>query len=398
MNSYSYVVLDRKGNKIKSSIEANSLDEARKLIALSGKTLVSIQEPSPLSKLKRNKKVTQKDLSIFCQQMTSMIRAGVTVTDSMKMVATSTGNGTLKDAILGASARVGKGDSLAEAMENYKHVFPFLLIQMVKAGEQAGSIDKTFERMGIQFEKEQKTKDSIKKATNYPKIVLAITIIAFLVICVGVMPMFVGIFEEMDAELPAITKFMLGVADFVKTKWYFLILIVPAFIGIKFFLKSNTGKQVMTKIKMKIGPVRNLEEKTAAANISRLLSTLLASGMYMAEALQIVEGTMENEYYRAAVNSVIKDVKNGYSLYDAFDATNAFPPLLLNLVQIGEKTGEISMMLEKAANYFEEEVDIATQALSSAIQPVMIVVMGGMVACMLYAVYGPMMSMYDGMQ
>ncbi len=399
MTTYTYVVLDRKGNKIKSTIDANSIAEARKLIALTGKTLISIQEPSVLSKLKRPKKITQKDLAIFCQQMNSMLRAGVTVTDSMGMVASTTSNALLKDAILRAEERVAKGDSMAVAMEQFPDVFPFLLIQMVKAGEESGSLDKTFNRMGVQFEKNQHTKDAIKKATNYPKIVMAITVIAMVVITVFVMPMFVGIFDEMGSDLPFVTKAMLGISDFIKARWYILlIIVVPLVVGFKMFSRSDKGKRTINALKMKIKILKNLEEKTAAANFARLLSTLLSSGMYMAEALEIVANTMENPTYKDALIAIRKDVTNGYPLYDAVDATNAFPLLLMNLIGIGEKTGDLSGMLEKAADYFEEDVDVATQALTGAIQPIMIVVMGSMVGLMMYAVYGPMMSMYSGME
>ena len=149
---------------------------------------------------------------------------------------------------------------------------------------------------------------------------------------------------------------------------------------------------------MFIKPVRDLVQKTATANMARLLSTLLGSGMYMAEALTIVENTMEDDLYKKTLSDIKRDVLNGYTLFDAVDATDMFPPLFLNLIAIGEKTGEISEMLEKAADYFEEEVDLATQRLSSAIQPIMIVIIGGIVGLLVYAVYGPMMSMYDGLQ
>lgn len=399
MNTYSYVVLDHKGNKRKGTVDANSIDAARKMIAITGKTLVSIKEPTLLSKLKIKKKVKARDLAIFCQQMSSMLKSGVTVTDAMNMIATSTDNVILKDAILNCSLLVGKGDTLSSAMKRYPAVFPFMLVQMLNAAEASGSIDDTFLRMSVQFDKSQKTHDTIKKALNYPKLVLAIAVIAVVVISVVVIPMFVSIFEEMGTELPAVTKFMLGLSDFFTTKWYILIpIVIVLFFGFKIFVKSQKGKKIINKVKMFIKPVHDLVQKTATANMARLLSTLLGSGMYMAEALTIVENTMEDDLYKKTLSDIKRDVLNGYTLFDAVDATDMFPPLFLNLIAIGEKTGEISEMLEKAADYFEEEVDLATQRLSSAIQPIMIVIIGGIVGLLVYAVYGPMMSMYDGLQ
>lgn len=399
MQTYTYVALDKKGNKRQSTVDANSIEEARQLVSLTGKTIIEIREPSPLSKLKMPKKVIPKDLSIFCQQMTSMLKAGVTVVDALNMVALSTGNATLKEALINVSASVAKGDSLALGMSEYKNVFPFILVKMVEAGEMSGSIDETFERMGIQFEKSQKTKDTIKKALNYPKLLLGICFAAVMLVSTVVLPNFVGIFEEMGTELPLPTVMLMGLSDFIMAYWYIiLIAIASAMIAWKLFSNSDKGKDIISRVKLKIPAFKNLEEKSATATMARLLCTLLGSGMFMAQALEIVEGTMENAVYKEALGDIRRDVLNGMSLYEATEDTGKFPLLFLNLISIGEKTGEISSMLEKSANYFEEEVDLATQQLSAMLQPAMIMIMGGMVGLLVYAIYGPMMGIYDGLE
>ena len=399
MTTYTYVALDKRGNKKQSTIDANSIDEARQLVALTGKTIIEIREPSALSKLKVPKKVIPKDLSIFCQQMTSMLKAGVTVVDALNMVSMSTSNPTLKEALISVSASVAKGDSLATAMSEYKDVFPFILVKMIEAGELSGSIDATFDRMGIQFEKSQKTKDTIKKALNYPKLLLGVCFGAVGVVSTVVLPNFVGIFEEMGTELPLPTKILMGLSDFVMGNWYIILIVLAAvIISWKLFSNSDKGKDMISRVKLKIPAFRNLEEKTATANMARLLCTLLGSGMYMAQALEIVEGTMENVVYKEALGNIRRDVLNGMSLYEATEDTGIFPQLFLNLISIGEKTGEISGMLEKSANYFEDEVDLATQQLSAMLQPAMIMIMGGMVGLLVYAIYGPMMGIYDGLE
>ena len=246
MQTYTYVALDKKGNKRQSTVDANSIEEARQLVSLTGKTIIEIREPSPLSKLKMPKKVIPKDLSIFCQQMTSMLKAGVTVVDALNMVALSTGNATLKEALINVSASVAKGDSLALGMSEYKNVFPFILVKMVEAGEMSGSIDETFERMGIQFEKSQKTKDTIKKALNYPKLLLGICFAAVMLVSTVVLPNFVGIFEEMGTELPLPTVMLMGLSDFIMAYWYIiLIAIASAMIAWKLFSNSDKGKEGM---------------------------------------------------------------------------------------------------------------------------------------------------------
>ena len=328
MQTYTYVALDKKGNKRQSTVDANSIEEARQLVSLTGKTIIEIREPSPLSKLKMPKKVIPKDLSIFCQQMTSMLKAGVTVVDALNMVALSTGNATLKEALINVSASVAKGDSLALGMSEYKNVFPFILVKMVEAGEMSGSIDETFERMGIQFEKSQKTKDTIKKALNYPKLLLGICFAAVMLVSTVVLPNFVGIFEEMGTELPLPTVMLMGLSDFIMAYWYIiLIAIASAMIAWKLFSNSDKGKDIISRVKLKIPAFKNLEEKSATATMARLLCTLLGSGMFMAQALEIVEGTMENAVYKEALGDIRRDVLNGMSLYEATEDTGKFPLL-----------------------------------------------------------------------
>ena len=279
------------------------------------------------------------------------------------------------------------------------NIFPFILVKMVEAGEMSGSIDETFERMGIQFEKSQKTKDTIKKALNYPKLLLGICFAAVMLVSTVVLPNFVGIFEEMGTELPLPTVMLMGLSDFIMAYWYIiLIAIASAMIAWKLFSNSDKGKDIISRVKLKIPAFKNLEEKSATATMARLLCTLLGSGMFMAQALEIVEGTMENAVYKEALGDIRRDVLNGMSLYQATEDTGKFPLLFLNLISIGEKTGEISSMLEKSANYFEEEVDLATQQLSAMLQPAMIMIMGGMVGLLVYAIYGPMMGIYDGLE
>lgn len=398
MNTYTYTILDRKGNKVVDTIDAESLAEARKIIELNGKTLIEIKEASFFSKLKVAKKVTKRDLAIFCQQMSSMLKSGVTITDSMDMVAVSTTNRVLKEAILGASDKVKKGSSLADGMVGYPQAFPFILVKMTESGEASGAMDIIFYRMSVQFEKEYKTHQTVKKATAYPKAVLILSFAALMVICIFVMPMFTPIFEEVGSELPAITQFMLDLSDLIKGYWYFAVIIVTAIVLTgRLFLRSQTGKTTINNIKMKIALIRRLEECSAAATMSRLLSTLLGAGMYMGEALGIVKGTMSNEVYRDAVDDIKLDITNGYSLYDAVESTHLFPLLMLNLINIGEKTGDISVMLEKSANYFEEEVDRVTKSVVDAIQPILIIFLGALVGLMVYAVYSPMMNIYSGL-
>lgn len=399
MNKYVYTAINNKTNKKeRDTVEASSLEEAKQLIKMSNKTLISLEEANIFnSDLHINKKVKATDLAIFCQQMKSMLAAGVTAVDAISLSATSTSNKTLKNALNSIVTKIGQGSSMAQAFGLYNTIFPDLMVSMIAAGEESGAAEEVFDRLGTQFEKSAKTKKSIKKATSYPKLLGVVVFIVAIVMCTFILPKFKEVFDSMGAELPALTLGIMALGDFIRIHWFAMILVVVVAVVIfRIWSSSEKGRHTIDTLKLKIPVLKDLEKNTASANLARVLSTLLASGMYLPKALEIACNTMTNSIYYNAVNDIKTDVTNGITLTDSMEKTNLFPPLMLNLISIGEKTGDMTNMLSKSAKYFEDEVDSVTDQLTSLLQPVVILFMAAIVGIMIYSLYGPMMNMYDG--
>lgn len=400
VQKYVYTVVNKKGKKEKDTIEASSIQEAKQLVKMNGKTLVSIEEATIFnSDISLPKKVKQTDLAIFCQQMKSMLAAGVNPVDAISMASLSTSNKTLKNALNMVVTKINKGDSMSTAFKQYADIFPYIMISMLEAGEESGSTEEIFDRLGTQFEKGAKLKQTIKKATSYPKMLILVMIAVFIVMCTFILPKFQEVFASFGAELPPVTVVVINISKFVRSNGIIVGIIIAVILVIaKIYLSTEVGKLQIDKLKLKIPVLKDLEMNTSSANMARILSTLLASGMYLPQALEIVSNTMTNKVYHNAMTDIKNDVIAGIPLTEAMENTDMFPPLLLNLLGIGEKTGDMNKMLVKAANYFEDEVDTVTEQLTSMLQPAVILILGLMVGILVYSIYGPMITMYDGLK
>lgn len=404
MPNYSYTVIDKAGNRRKASMEADN--EAKVSLQLKSEGLIplEIKEQSALDKDIDlgglfQKKVKTRDLSIFCRQFVSMHRAGVTILESLRLLVEQTENPTLREATQEAYLGVQKGESLASSMKKSPKVFPELLIHMVTAGEASGSLDIAFERMAIQFEKSAKLQGLIKKAMIYPIVVLIVAFAVVILMLAVVVPNFVGMFADMDMELPGITLAVMAVSDFVKNHVLAIIIGVLALVfGFNWFKKTPFGEGVVAKVALKAPLFGNLTVKSSAAKFARTLSTMLAAGIPMPEAVEITAGTMNNLFYREAMMNAKSEVMQGVPISQPLEKSGLFPPMVYHMTRIGEETGNIEEMLDKLADYYDEEVEVATQSLMAALEPMIIVVLAVICGTIVGAVIAPMGAMYTGME
>lgn len=397
MPEYSYVAVDKYGTKTKANIEAASPDRVKSILSSQNLIVVSVKEASIFSKDIEIGRVKTKDLAVFCQQMHSIIKAGVSTLDALSMTQSTTQNGKLKKALGVVIDKLKGGQSLSYAMKDFEDIFPPVMIQMIKAGEASGQLDDIFERLSIQFDKSYRMQNQIKSALAYPKMIVLVMIIALVVVCAYIVPMFVDIFKELNTKIPWSTKLFMALSELFTTKWYIMIIIVVFAVSIWLIISHNEkGRRMIDKVKLKIPLVNNLVIKTASANFARTLSTLLKAGMDYPSSLDIVKDTMANTYFIDGIQQIKTDVENGLPLTDSLKKTNMFPELLENLLQVGEETGNIEQMLENSANYFEDEVQTATQQLTAALNPIIIIVLGVFVGLLVYSIYTPMFSMYNG--
>ena len=399
MAVFNYKVVDRDGKNKKGTIEAPNRDGAEKKLKSEGYSIMSLTEQnSPLGNIGFKKKVKSRDLGVFCKQFSAVIKAGVTIISALELMGDQIENKTLRKAIADARTYVEKGGTLADAFRVNPDVFPPILINMVAAGEMSGNLEICLDRLVEHFEKDNALTSKIKGAMTYPIVVLIVMVIVIIVVLVAVIPNFASMFEDMGTQLPLATRIMMAAADFVKYKWWLLIIIVAAIVfGVKFFKKTPFGEQLFANLGLKAPIFGPLNVKTACSRFARTMSTLMASGISMIDAVEQVAKMMDNKIIRDGLMDAKVQVSKGVPLSKPLKDMEMLPPMLSAMTKIGEETGDIEEMLSKVADYYDEEVEAATNALTSAMEPIIMVILACIVGMIVAAVYGPIMSMYDAM-
>ena len=400
MPAYSYEAVDKLGKKKRGNIEAASPDRAQSMLKGEGLIPIKVSEQSFLNKDVNigGSGVSKRDLSVFCRQFVSILNAGVPIVDAMGMMEDQTENKRLKKALGEVKANIAKGESFANALRERSDVFPSMMINMVEAGEASGSIDVSLDRMATQFEKDTKLSAMIKKALIYPIVVVCVAIIVMIVMMAFVIPNFMDMFKDMDTKMPALTTAVMNMADFFKANWIIVVgVIVIIVIGIKIFSASQTGTEFLSKLAISIPAFREFTVKTSSSRLARTLATLTSSGISMIDALDISSKTMTNYVFRQAVLEAKEEVKKGVPLSEPLRRSQIFPPMVIHMTKIGEETGDMDSMLTKMADYYDEEVENATQNLLSVMEPVIILVIAVFVGLLVGACVMPMLSLYKGL-
>ena len=401
MASYGYVVIDATGKEIKGSIEADNPNVVIDKLSAQNLTVIDVSEQSILNKdiqIDIGGKPKARDFSVFCRQFVSMTQAGVTILDALNMLGDQTENVKLAKAVKATQISVEKGETLSDSMEEQKKIFPPLLIHMVRAGESSGSLDIAFERMAIQFEKDAKLQATIKKAMIYPIIVMLVAIGVVIVMLTFVIPNYAEMFEDMDMELPGITVAVMNMSDFVIGYWYILIaVVIAAVVAFRMFYASPQGRHIVDNILLRNKLTGPLSQKSASARFARTLSTMLAAGISMPDALEITAGTLTNVIMRDAVMDAREDIVQGTSLSLPIERSRKFPPMVHHMIRIGEESGDVEGLLTKLADYYEEEVEMATESMMAVMEPLIILLLAGIVGTLIGAVMAPMLAMYQGL-
>ncbi len=399
MASYGYEALNSAGKEIKGSVEADNIEAARQALKKQGIQVISIKPQSALTKdinIKVGGYPKPRDMSVFCRQFVSMTKAGVTISEALKMLTEQTENDRLREAAEGVRVSVEKGETLASSLAMYPKIFPSLMVHMVEAGEASGSLDVALERMATQFEKSAKTSAMVKKAMIYPVAVCIVALAVVVVMLVVVIPNYATMFESLGTDLPALTKAVQAASNFIITKWFIL---VPAIIAIvvliKMFAETDTGIHFFDKLKLSIPAYKNLEVKTASAQMARTLSTLMAAGVPLVDAVEIVSNVMPNVYFKEALQDCKNEIIIGQPLSKPLEQCGLFPPMVYHMTRIGEETGATEEMLAKQADYYEEEVEAAVASFMAAMEPVIIIVLAAIVLVLVGACLMPMMTMYE---
>jgi type IV pilus assembly protein PilC len=393
--------MNQKGERIEGTYEAVSKDAVLDMISTNNYYPLKIEEVIEGTKIDFSSfsKVNTKDIAIFCRQFYTMLDAGLSINNTLHILAEQLTNKKLRAALGKVEEEVRKGSTLSEAMKEQNNIFPELLVSMIETGEISGNLDKIMLRMSNHFEKENKINNKVKSAMIYPIILGIIAIAVVTIILVFVMPVFVGMFTSSGVELPTSTKILLGISNGLKN--HFLAIFIVASLAVfflRYYFKSDNGILFANKLKLTLPILKGLNQKIIVSRFTRTLSTVLVSGIPLVQGLQVVSGVIGNKLVEDAIIKARDKVIRGEGLADPIKETNLFPPMLASMIRIGEESGSLDEILNKTADFYDEELDAAIVTFTSLLEPAMLVIMGVIVAFLIISIIQPMFGMYDTIQ
>lgn len=397
MPGFNYTAINRNGKRVRSSLDASSIETAKSSLRGAGYTILDIKEQTTLNRdieIPFLGKPKAKDMAVFCRQFVSILRAGVSVASVLSMLGQQTGNKKLRAAIREMQADVEKGESLATSMRRHPKIFPAILVNMVAAGESSGNLEESFRQMELYFDRSKRTKSKVTSAMIYPCVLIVVMIVVLIVMMTKIIPNFLKTFEDMDAELPKITLGVMAVCEWFKSWWWVPLLVLAALIvGGVLFHRTDKGKHFFGWLARKTPVVGNLTVKTACATFCRTMEVLIGSGLTLTDSMDLAASNMGNIYYLEAIRDARGMVAEGTPLRESLLRTGIFPPMVSNLVGVGEETGDLQSMMGKVADYYDEEVDEATKKLLNLMEPAIIIFMAVFVVIIVLAIYLPMINM-----
>ena len=401
MATYGYRAITKAGKEVKGSLEADNKDLAMAELRRQELTIIDLGEQSFLTKdidIQIGGWPKARDLSVMCRQFVSMTKAGVSILESLKMLCEQTENKRLQEALKEVRISVEKGETLAESMAEHPKVFPGIMVNMVAAGEASGSLEIALERVATQLERSHKTQAMVKKAMIYPIAVAIVAVIVTIVMLVMVIPNYETMFKDLGTELPWITQFYVNLSHGIVNYWFIIILVIIALVfAIRAFAKTDAGKHFFGKIALKAPLFGKLTTKSASSMMARTMSTLLGAGVPLIEAVDIVSGVMSNIYFKEAMEDAKEEITIGMPLSRPLQESGLFPPMVYQMIRIGEESGNTEEMLDKLADYYDEEVEMSVQSLMAAMEPMIIIVLAVVVGGLIAACMMPMMSMYTAL-
>ena len=397
MDLFKYKAINRDGKTVKGTVEAGDRETAlSKLKELKYTPL----EISPGTVLDSNidfaflNKVKLKDLAIFSKQFSILLDAGIAVLAALDILKRQTENKKLRKVTTEMQNDVQRGHSLNAAMRKNKDVFPEIMLNIVEAGETTGNLEDAFEKMSIHFDKELSLSGKLKSSMTYAIVLSVIAFIVIIVLLVGVVPNFVEMFKSAGTELPATTKLLLSMSAFVTKYWYLLLGGIIVLVGgFNIFKKTEFGIMALDNIKISIPVIGDMNRKIIIARFARILSSLVGSGLPLFTSLEVVARIVGNKVYQTALEKVRKDVGHGFSLTQALVETNLFMKMVVQMVKVGEDTGRLESVLDKIADFYDEEIEEATNAVTALMEPALIMVLAVIVGFIVLSIVEPMFKM-----
>jgi type IV pilus assembly protein PilC len=395
---FKYAGRDRRGKR-QGTINASSKRDAMLKLKEEGIRIIEISEVPETFLTKEisiGNLVKLQHFVIFLRQFATLLKAGVTVVDATAILAAQTESKHLRKALLDIEQELREGNPLSDAVAKHKKIFTSMFINMVRAGEVGGNMDETLERLATHFEKQHYTRQKIISALSYPIVIgfLAILVVTFLL--VFVVPTFVQMFEDLGGELPAVTRFVLAASGFMESFWWLIMLGIVSIIVLIMVLRGNKEtKYYLDYMLLRVPIFGKILQKAALARMMRTLSSLFSSSVPILQAMSIVEKVVENEVMAKVIQQSRLSLEKGDSMTEPMKKHWAFPPLVTQMIVIGEQTGALDAMLAKIADFYEKEVELGTDRIKALIEPIMIVFLAGIVGTIVTAIMLPMFEMFN---
>jgi type IV pilus assembly protein PilC len=395
--AYSYSAINAEGLELTGEVHAPDLAGAREQLRIRGLLASSLEERSAAGDLGAKtvfKKVKPKTLQIFSRQFATMIEAGLNVVQALVILEEQSEDRYFATVVRELRADVEGGMLLSQAMARHPKIFERLFISMVEAGEAAGILDQVLDRVAVHIEKSTQIKRRVKGAMLYPLMVLSFATLVLTGLLMFLVPVFVRIFGQLGGELPTLTKYVVSASDVLRNRYYIIFpALTIAILGFRKWKKTESGRKVWDRFKLKVPKVGPVVLKVTMARFSRTLSTLVSAGVDIIGALEITGQTAGNWMVEEALGDVRAKVHEGVPIAQPLIENAIFPPMVSQMVKIGEETGELEKMLGKIADFYEDEVDAAIQSLTSIVEPMMMILVGAMVGVIVIAMYLPMFKM-----
>lgn len=405
MPTYIYRAKSFSGEQKTGTMEAKDQHELAKLLHEQGYVLISavLKETDKkrrldLSFLQKLGRIPLRDKLMLVRNLQVMIAAGISLPRALKTLAVQTKSKRFQRALINISEEIKQGKNFSDALKKYPDIFSDLFYYMVKVGEESGTLEEVLKNLALQMEREHELKSKVKSALIYPTIIIIVMIIIAILMLILVVPKLAQVFKDLKMELPFTTKLVIGLGTFLSNQLFFLVIVVLLLcLFFRFALKLKRGKKIKDALLLRIPVISPLIKKVNASYMIRTLGILIASGVSFLRALEIVAGVLPNIYFKEAILEAKEEVKKGGKLSKALRKyQNIFPPTVIDMLEVGEETGETSKILEELANFFEEEVTIATKNLVSVIEPVLMVLVGVTVGFFAISMIQPIYSMLGG--
>jgi MSHA biogenesis protein MshG len=401
--TFSYRGRDQSGQLISKTIDAASIDGVASQLLATGVTPISIEEvgaakPQQLPALFKQA-VSLDELCMFCRQMYSLTRAGVVINRAIRGLAESVHNERLRDVLHDVEQSLNSGVNLSTALNQHKDVFDSMFINIINVGENSGRLEVAFQQMGAYLELEKDTRRRVSAAVRYPAFVLIAISIALVVLNIFVIPVFADLFSKFGADLPWATRLLIGTSNFFVHQWYVLLfIIVTAAFSFRYYINTELGRLRWDRFKLRMPIIGSILERTILARFGRSFALMLNAGVPLIRALELSSQSAGNAYVAKHIRGMREGIQRGESLLRTASSSGMFTPLVLQMIQVGEETGQVDEMLVEVAMFYEQEVDYDLKNLASYIEPILIAAIAGLVMILALGIFLPMWDMMNVMQ